>query len=47
MNLLGHELAEIASEDGILTAAYKARVPVFCPGVTTSPLRARHRRRTD
>ncbi len=38
LNLLGHELAEIASEDGILTAAYKARVPVFCPGVTTSPL---------
>ncbi|OYT72861.1 MAG: hypothetical protein CFK52_03390 [Chloracidobacterium sp. CP2_5A] len=38
LNLLGHELSEIASEDGILTAAYKARVPVFCPGVTTSPL---------
>ncbi|MFQ3581547.1 MAG: deoxyhypusine synthase family protein [Chloracidobacterium sp.] len=38
LTLLGHELSEITSEDGILTAAYKARVPVFCPGVTTSPL---------
>ncbi len=38
LNLLGHELSEIANEDGVLTAAYKARIPVFCPGVTTSPL---------
>ena len=29
LHLLGRELAEIASEDGVLTSAYKARVPVF------------------
>src|SRR5438034_2757715 len=36
LHLLGRELAEIASEDGVLTAAYKARVPVFCPGISDS-----------
>src|SRR5262249_56924361 len=36
LHLLGRELAEIASEDGVLTAAYKSRVPVFCPGITES-----------
>src|SRR5204862_7221657 len=36
LHLLGRELAEIASEDGILTAAYKSRVPVFCPGISDS-----------
>jgi len=36
LHLLGRELAEIASEDGILTAAYKSRVPVFCPGIMDS-----------
>ncbi len=36
LHLLGRELAEIASEDGVLTAAYKSRVPVFCPGITDS-----------
>lgn len=35
-HLLGRELAEIASEDGVLTSAFKARVPVFCPDVTNS-----------
>src|SRR5437899_10515179 len=34
LHLLGRELAEIASEDGVLTAAYKSRVPVFCPGIS-------------
>jgi deoxyhypusine synthase len=29
LHLLGRELAEIAHEDGILTAAFKSRVPVF------------------
>ncbi len=33
LHLLGRELAEIAHEDGILTAAFKSRVPVFCPNV--------------
>jgi len=33
---LGRELAEIASEDGVLTSAYKARVPIFCPAIADS-----------
>src|SRR5258708_28316315 len=36
LHLLGRELAEIAAEDGVLTAAYKSRVPIFCPGITDS-----------
>src|SRR5436305_8555062 len=36
LHLLGRELAEIAAEDGVLTAAYKSRVPVFCPGIMES-----------
>jgi deoxyhypusine synthase len=38
LHLLGRELAEIATEDGVLTSAYKARVPVFCPAIADSPL---------
>ncbi|HEX8367824.1 MAG TPA: deoxyhypusine synthase family protein [Pyrinomonadaceae bacterium] len=38
LHLLGRELAEIAHEDGILTAAYKSRVPVFCPDLLGSEL---------
>jgi deoxyhypusine synthase len=38
LHLLGRELAEIASEDGLLTSAYKARVPVFCPAIADSGL---------
>ncbi|MGC2235057.1 MAG: deoxyhypusine synthase family protein [Pyrinomonadaceae bacterium] len=38
LHLLGRELAEIAHEDGILTAAFKSRIPVFCPDVLASPL---------
>jgi len=38
LHLLGRELAEIATEDGILTSAYKAKVPVFCPGVADSAI---------
>lgn len=38
LHLLGHELSEIANEDGILTSAFKARVPVFCSGVVDSVL---------
>jgi deoxyhypusine synthase len=38
LHLLGRELAEIASEDGLLTSAYKARVPIFCPAITDSGL---------
>lgn len=36
--LLGHELSEIASEDGILTSAFKSKVPVYCPSIGDSPL---------
>ncbi len=38
LHLLGRELAEIAHEDGILTAAFKSRVPVYCPDLLASPL---------
>jgi deoxyhypusine synthase len=38
LHLLGRELSEIATEDGILTSAYKAKVPVFCPAITDSPI---------
>ncbi|HXG64120.1 MAG TPA: deoxyhypusine synthase family protein [Blastocatellia bacterium] len=38
LHLLGRELAEIATEDGILTSAYKAKVPVFCPCVADSAI---------
>ena len=38
LHLVGRELAEIAHEDGILTAAFKARVPIFCPDLTKTPL---------
>ena len=38
LHLLGRELAEIATEDGVLTSAYKARVPVFCPSITDSAI---------
>jgi len=29
-------LSEIATEDGILTSAFKSRVPIFCPAITDS-----------
>ncbi len=38
LHLLGRELAEIAHEDGILTSAYKSRVPVYCPDLLGSQL---------
>ncbi|MCI0489667.1 MAG: deoxyhypusine synthase family protein [Blastocatellia bacterium] len=38
LHLLGRELSEIATEDGILTSAYKAKVPVFCPSVADSAI---------
>jgi len=38
LHLMGRELAEIAHEDGILTSAYKARIPVFCPDISGSEL---------
>ncbi|HEY0004118.1 MAG TPA: deoxyhypusine synthase family protein [Pyrinomonadaceae bacterium] len=38
LHLLGRELAEIASDDGVLTSAFKARVPIFCPSIADSAL---------
>jgi deoxyhypusine synthase len=38
LHLLGRELAEIANEDGILTSAYKARVPIYCPDLAGSEI---------
>ena len=38
LHLMGRELAEIAHEDGIITASYKARIPVFCPDMLSSEL---------
>ena len=38
LHLMGRELAEIAHEDGILTSAFKARIPVYCPDIQNSPM---------
>ncbi len=38
LHLLGRELAEIAHEDGILTSAFKSRIPVYCPDLLESQL---------
>jgi deoxyhypusine synthase len=38
LHLLGRELAEIATEDGVLTSAYKSRVPIFCPAIADSAI---------
>jgi deoxyhypusine synthase len=38
LHLLGRELSEIAHEDGILTSAYKSRIPVYCPDLPGSEM---------
>ncbi len=38
LHLVGRELAEIAHEDGLLTAAFKSRVPIFCPDLAETAL---------
>jgi deoxyhypusine synthase len=38
LHLLGRELAEIVAEDGIMTSAYKSRVPIFCPDLANSQM---------
>ena len=38
LNLLGHKLAERAKEDGIVTAAAKAGVPLYCPAIGDSSI---------
>ncbi|MBC7795406.1 MAG: deoxyhypusine synthase family protein [Pyrinomonadaceae bacterium] len=38
LHLLGRELAEIATEDGVITSAYKSRIPIFCPDIGNSEI---------
>ncbi len=38
LHLVGRELAEIAHEDGVLTSAFKSRVPIYCPDMLASQL---------
>jgi deoxyhypusine synthase len=38
LHFLGKELAEIATEDGVITSAYKARIPIFCPDIGNSEI---------
>ncbi|PYS86936.1 MAG: hypothetical protein DMF62_14115 [Acidobacteria bacterium] len=38
LHVMGRELAEIAHEDGIVTSAFKARIPIFCPDLLGSEL---------
>jgi deoxyhypusine synthase len=36
--LLGKEISKRAKEDGIVTAAYKARIPLYCPAIGDSSI---------
>jgi len=36
--LLGKEVSKHAKEDGIVTAAYKARIPLYCPAIADSSI---------
>jgi deoxyhypusine synthase len=36
--LLGKEISKRAREDGIVTAAYKARIPLYCPAIGDSSI---------
>ncbi len=38
LNLLGRHLAKTAAEDGIVTAAAKARIPLYCPAIGDSSI---------
>ena len=38
LNLLGHELGKGAKEDGIVSAAAKAGIPLYCPAVADSSI---------
>src|SRR6187431_1724280 len=51
LHLLGGHLWETTGRDGILTAAYRAKVPIFCPAIADSSVgmglsQARHRDQT-
>ena len=52
LHVLGRELSEIAHEDGVITSAFKARIPVFCPDIVGSEIaigiaRARFEKRSQ
>ncbi len=36
--LLGKEVSKHANEDGIVTSAYKARIPLYCPAIADSSI---------
>lgn len=36
--LLGKKLSQLSDEEGILTAAYKNKVPIFCPAIADSSI---------
>jgi deoxyhypusine synthase len=38
LHLMGRELAEIAHEDGIMTASFKSRIPIYCPDIQNSEI---------
>jgi deoxyhypusine synthase len=38
LHLLGKEVSKRAKEDGIVTAAYKAKVPLYCPAIGDSSI---------
>src|SRR2546427_209592 len=38
LHLLGKEILKRSKEDGIVTAAYKARVPLYCPAIGDSSI---------
>jgi deoxyhypusine synthase len=38
LNLLGREVSKRAKEDGIVTAAYKAGIPLYCPALGDSSI---------
>lgn len=38
LHLMGRELAEIAHEDGIMTAAFKSRIPIFSPDIMATEM---------
>jgi len=38
LHLLGKEISKRSKEDGIVTAAYKARIPLYCPAIADSSI---------
>jgi deoxyhypusine synthase len=38
LNLIGKEISKISKEDGIVSAAYKANIPLYCPAIGDSSI---------